>query len=234
MIRQFFDCSTCAFTYILHSEGQAVIIDPVLDNVPKYQKLLEELGIRLLATFETHVHADHITGAFKLKSIFSSEIIVPLGSSVQRADCYIKNLERFGVGAYMLTALHTPGHTDDSTCYIVNRSAIFTGDTLLVRKCGRIDFQNGNPAHLWESIKHLYANLPDSCIVYPGHDYEGFNCSTIGEEKQFNKRMTGQTSIDAFCKTMDSLNLKRPKNMDINISRNLNCGRAEGEASNAG
>eukprot|EP00128_Syssomonas_multiformis_P014774 Colp12_sorted_trinity150504_noHs@33104 len=227
LFRQLFDRDSSTYTYILADEDsrEAVIIDPVLEQTQRDLKLLSQLELKLLYSVETHVHADHITAAAKLKQATNCQIILGQGSGATRADILIPDLGKIHFGKHYLTAISTPGHTNGCTTYVTDdNSCVFTGDALLIRACGRTDFQNGSSDILFDSISRLYSMLPDTCKVYPGHDYTGQIHSTIGEEKKHNPRLfMGQTK-DGFGKIMSSLNLPKPMKIDAAVPANVVCG----------
>lgn len=224
LVRQLFDAQTFTFTYIVADNfgSEAIIIDPVDSKVEQYLKLLKELNLQLKYVFDTHVHADHITAAGKLREL--TDCITLLGA-VTNAKCVsqvVKDGEKIHVGTLEFTVLETPGHTQDSYC-LYTPTMVFTGDTLFVRGTGRTDFQAGNPVDQYNSIVNKLFNLPEETIVYPGHDYNGNTQSSIWEEKNFNPRLAGK-SVAEFKEIMDNLNLPNPKLMDVAVPANLACG----------
>lgn len=224
LIRQLFDAQTFTFTYLIADgvNSEAIIIDPVDTKIEQYMRLLKELNLKLKYVFDTHVHADHITAAGKLREL--TNCITLLGEATG-AICVSKTVsdgEKIHVGAIEFTVLETPGHTQDSFCLYTD-GMIFTGDTLFVRGTGRTDFQAGNPIDQYNSIVNKIFTLPDATIVYPGHDYNGNTSTTVWEEKNFNPRLAGKT-VEEFKYIMDNLNLPNPKLMDIAVPANLACG----------
>lgn len=224
IVKQLLDYESFTYTYLLfnHYQGKAMIIDPVLGRVEQYLKLLDEYGLILEYCFDTHVHADHITAAGKLREI--TNCITLLGEQTE-AKCVskmVKEHEEFFLEDTKFTTIYTPGHTQDSYC-LYTKGMVFTGDTLLIRSAGRTDFQAGNPHQQYDSIVNKLFKLPDDTIVYPAHDYNGNMSSTIWEEKKFNPRISGKT-IDEFVHIMHNLKLANPKLMDIAVPANLNCG----------
>lgn len=224
LIRQLFDAQTFTFTYLVADgiNSEAIIIDPVDTKIEQYMRLLKELNLKLKYVFDTHVHADHITAAGKLREL--TNCITLLGEATG-AICVSKTVsdgEKIHVGAIEFTVLETPGHTQDSFCLYTD-GMIFTGDTLFVRGTGRTDFQAGNPIDQYNSIVNKIFTLPDATIVYPGHDYNGNTSTTVWEEKNFNPRLAGKT-VEEFKYIMDNLNLPNPKLMDIAVPANLACG----------
>ena len=224
LIRQLFDAQTFTFTYLVADgiNSEAIIIDPVDTKIDQYMRLLKELNLKLKYVFDTHVHADHITAAGKLREL--TDCITLLGEATG-ATCVSKTVsdgEKVQVGNIEFTVLETPGHTQDSFCLYTD-GMVFTGDTLFVRGTGRTDFQAGNPVDQYNSITKKLFTLPEDTIVYPGHDYNGNTCTSIWEEKHFNPRLAGKT-VEEFKHIMDNLNLPNPKMMDIAVPANLACG----------
>ena len=225
IFRQLFDSNTYTYTYLIGCEQtrEAAIIDPVLDNLNTYLQLLDQLQLTLTYALDTHTHADHITALGALRD--QTGCITLMGEQSQAAciSRTIKNNDFIMIGQYKITALYTPGHTDESYSYLMN-DRIFTGDTLLIRGTGRTDFQAGDAAASYQSITEILFKLPDGLMVYPGHDYKGWTVSTIGEEKQYNPRLSGKSRED-YIDIMNTLNLPDPKMMDIAVPSNLRCGQ---------
>jgi glyoxylase-like metal-dependent hydrolase (beta-lactamase superfamily II)/rhodanese-related sulfurtransferase len=233
IFRQLFDPQSSTYTYILGDEAsrQAIIIDPVFEQVRRELALLEELGLTLVATLDTHVHADHVTGASLLKAQTGAKIALSAKSGAKGADLYLAHGDRVSFGKRHVEARATPGHTEGCTTFVLDdQSAAFTGDALLVRGCGRTDFQRGSAAELYRSIQAQIFTLPDHCAVYPGHDYAGCTSSSVGEEKNFNPRLGQGIREDDFCGFMDNLGLAHPKQMEIAVPANLQCGQPQGAA----
>jgi len=224
IFRQLFDAETSTYTYLVADAAtrEAVLIDPVLGQLERDLELLRELELRLAYALDTHVHADHVTAAGALRGRTGCKSVGGRGG----ADCTDLKLghgDVLRVGALALEALETPGHTDDSLTFLAEGCA-FTGDALMVRACGRTDFQNGDAGQLYDSIHaHLYT-LPDDTRVYPGHDYKGRTVTTVGEEKRFNARLAGRTR-EQFVTLMNGLNLPRPKQLDVAVPANRACGQ---------
>ncbi len=226
LFRQLFDPETSTYTYLLgdrHTQA-AVLVDPVLEQVNRDLKLLDELGLKLHYCLETHIHADHITGSSQLREATECISIVPEKAQIACANRFIKDGEILTVGEIQIEAIATPGHTDSHLAYLVNRKKLLTGDSLLIRGCGRTDFQGGNAGLLYDAIVHRLFTLPDKTQVYPGHDYRGFTVSTIGEERQFNPRFSGQTR-QSFITLMENLNLPNPQKIAEAVSANQHCGK---------
>lgn len=224
LVRQLFDAQTFTFTYIVADNfgSEAIIIDPVDSKVEQYMKLLKELNLKLKYVFDTHVHADHITAAGKLRELTDCITLLGAGTNAKCVSKVVKDGEKIQVGTLEFTVLETPGHTQDSYC-LYTPTMVFTGDTLFVRGTGRTDFQAGNPVDQYNSIVNKLFSLPEETIVYPGHDYNGNTRSSIWEEKNFNPRLAGK-SVAEFKEIMDNLNLPNPKLMDVAVPANLACG----------
>lgn len=226
-IRQLFDSESCTYTYLVWDERtkEAAIIDSVLEKRERDAQLIRELGLNMKYCMETHVHADHITASGLLRQDFNTEIVLHKNSGVQCADILADEGDVFRLGDQAIEILHTPGHTNNDITFKLD-GAIMTGDTMLVRDCGRTDFQLGSTEKMHSSLSRLFA-MPDDTVVLPAHDYKGFNMSTIGEEKKYNNRLGGGKSKEEFTEIMDNLNLPNPKKIDIAVPGNLRCGLPE-------
>ncbi|MGH8704270.1 MAG: MBL fold metallo-hydrolase, partial [Burkholderiales bacterium] len=232
IFRQLFDPQSSTYTYLLAGSAsrQAVLIDPVFEQVRRDAALIEELGLKLTQTLETHVHADHITGAWLLRRRLGSRIVVCGNSGAEGADHYLKDGERVELGRRALEVRCTPGHTSGCVTYVLDdRSMAFTGDALLIRGCGRTDVQQGDARKLYRSVREKVFSLPDDCAIYPGHDYRGLTSSSVGEEKLFNPRLAESVGEGDFVGYMTNLGLAHPKLMEIAVPANLRCGRPERE-----
>lgn len=230
IFRQLFDPQSSTYTYLLGCSRtkQAVLIDPVFEQVRRDSALIGELGFSLLWTLDTHVHADHVTGAWLLKERFGSGIAIGAATKAVNADRLLSPGERVAFGDFYLEARSTPGHTDDSLTYVLgDESMAFTGDALLIRGCGRTDFQQGSAHALYSSIHVQVFTLPETCLLYPAHDYRGLTVTSVGEEKRFNPRLGGAISEKDFVGYMTHLNLPHPKQIDIAVPANLKCGKPE-------
>jgi glyoxylase-like metal-dependent hydrolase (beta-lactamase superfamily II) len=225
LFRQLFDQDTWTYTYLIADSDtqEAVLVDSVIEQVERDYKLINELGLTLKYCLETHVHADHITGAGKLRELTGCETIVPEKAQVACADRHIRHGEILKVGEIEIQAIATPGHTDSHMAYLVNGDRVLTGDALFIRGCGRTDFQSGDAGTLYDSVKENLFTLPDGTLVYPGHDYRGHAVSTIAEEEQWNPRFAGRTR-DQFIEFMNGLNLPDPKKMMEAVPANEQCG----------
>ena len=223
--RQLFDQDTWTFTYLLWDldTREGVIIDPVREQFERDLCLVGELGVRMVYALDTHVHADHVTSLGMLREEMGLQTAVGEPSGVPCADIMLNDGYTLGFGRHTLTALATPGHTDACTSFKVE-NMVFTGDALLIRGCGRTDFQQGDPEMLYRSITQKLYALPDETLVYPGHDYNGKSVSTIGEEKQYNARIPSTQTESDFAELMNSLNLPRPKHIDEAVPANMGCG----------
>ncbi|MFO0611961.1 MAG: MBL fold metallo-hydrolase [Polyangiaceae bacterium] len=224
LLRQLFDHESSTYTYLIADPETraAALVDPVLEQHDRDLKLLAELGLRLEWVLETHVHADHVTAASLLRARTGARTV----ASRRGAPCVdvpVDVGDEVRIGTILVKVLPTPGHTDDSVSYLVD-GHVFTGDTLLVRGCGRSDFQNGDAGALYDSITGTLFALPDETIVLPGHDYRGFARSTIGEERRHNPRVTGRSRED-FIALMGSLGLPPPKKIATAVPANRACGR---------
>jgi len=227
-LRQFFDTASSTYTYLLFSKNEAVIIDPVRENTGRYLKLIQELGLKLVTILDTHVHADHITAAAKIRqSTPNSTYKISQHAEIRHNLAHsIKEGDTIPFGDSFLQVVETPGHTRTCITYITpDNQMAFTGDALFVRGCGRTDFQGGSSEDLYNSIHNkLYKMLPDDCLVYPGHDYNGFTCTTIGEEKKYNPRLAEHVTLEQFKRIMENLNLPRPTKIDEALPANLLAG----------
>ncbi len=225
MLRQLFDRATCTYTYVLADRGQAIIIDPVVDHADRDTELLQQLGLKLVAVLETHVHADHVTAAATLRERTGCQVVFGQDSGATGADVIVGDGDRIEFGARYVIARETPGHTAGCVSYVLDDlSMAFTGDTLFIRGCGRTDFQEGDARALYRSVHDKIFCLPDACRIYPGHDYKGRTVSTVGEERQFNPRLGGGRSETEFVAIMDSLNLSPPAKIKIAVPANLRAG----------
>ena len=224
IFKQVFDQKSSTYTYIIASaEGrEALIIDPVLENVEDYIKLLTELNLKLVKVIDTHIHADHVTGASKLQKVTSCTTLMGEHTPADTVDIKVKDGEIVDIDNLKIKSLYTPGHTSDSYSFLLD-NYLFTGDTLLINGTGRTDFQNGSSKDAYNSLFNNLLKLPEETLVYPGHDYNGKFSSTIGNEKKFNPRLQVK-SVDEYVDIMSNLNLPRPKLIESNVSRNIQPG----------
>ncbi len=222
--RQLFDSASSTYTYLIADPvtRHAALIDPVIERIERDLALLNRLGLTLTHVLETHVHADHVTAAGELRRRTGALV----AGSKHGADCTDIRVEDgllLHVGSIAVTALATPGHTNDGISFLAN-GHVFTGDTLLIGGCGRSDFQNGDAGALYDSITGVLFALPEATVVLPAHDYNGLTTSTIGEEKRHNARVAGRTR-DEFISLMSGLNLPPPKKLDVAVPANKACGQ---------
>jgi len=224
IFKQVFDKKSSTYTYLIASSKgrEALIIDPVLENVEDYIKLMTELNLMLVKVIDTHIHADHITGASKLKNITKCSTIMGENTPAETVEIKIKDDEYINLDNLKIRAMYTPGHTSDSYSFLMD-NYLFSGDTLLINGTGRTDFQNGNAKDAYNSIFNKLLNLPDETLLYPAHDYKGEKKSTIGKEKKQNPRLQ-VSSVDEYIEIMNNLNLKRPAQLEFNVSKNINLG----------
>lgn len=229
IFRQLFEPDSSTYTYLLGcpETGEAVLIDPVLETVERDLALIRQLGLRLAVTLDTHIHADHITSACRLRSLTGCKVACPAMDHLPCADVGLAEDAPLRLGSLELRALHTPGHTDTHHCYLLERDGmtrIFTGDALLIDGCGRTDFQNGSAEALYRSIHDKIFALPADALVYPCHDYRHRHVSTVAQERERNPRLGGGKSIAEFAAIMAGLDLPYPKKMDIAVPANRRCG----------
>ena len=224
IFKQLFDTKSSTYTYLISSgKGrEALIIDPVKENVFKYISLLKELDLKLVKVIDTHIHADHVTGASKLKNITKCSTIMGDHTPADAVEIKVKDDEYIDLENIKIRAMYTPGHTSDSYSFLMN-NYLFSGDTLLINGTGRTDFQNGNSKDAYNSIFNKLLKLPEETLLYPAHDYKGEKVSTIGKEKKQNPRLQ-VSSIDQYVDIMNNLDLKKPNNLETNVSRNIKLG----------
>ena len=224
IFRQLFDKISSTYTYLIASEKgrEALIIDPVLENVERYIQLLKEIDLKLVKVIDTHIHADHISGIAELRDQTNCVTIMGDKTATDVVSMQVSDEELIKIDGLELRALFTPGHTSESFSFLM-KDRIFTGDTLLIRGTGRTDFQNGNPRDSYNSIFNKLLKLPEDTLVYPAHDYKGEMVSTILEEKKFNPRLQVK-SVDEYIEIMNNLNLPDPKLMDVAVPNNLKLG----------
>ena len=232
IFRQLFDQQSSTYTYLLADAAsrEALLIDPVFEQARRDVALAEELGLKLRWTLETHVHADHVTGAWLLRERLGSRIAVSAAGGAQGADRQLQPGEKIQFGKRHLEARPTPGHTAGCVTYVLDDGlAAFTGDALLIRGCGRTDFQDGDARTLYRSVRRELFSLADACLVYPGHDYRGLAATSIGEEKLYNPRLAESVGEQDFVGYMSHLGLAHPKLMEAAVPANLRCGRPSSE-----
>ena len=224
IFKQVFDIKSSTYTYFIASAKgrEAVIIDPVIENVDSYIKVLNELDLKLVKVIDTHIHADHVTGATKLKKATNCLTIMGEHTPADAVEIKVKDEEIIKIDQLEIKAIYTPGHTSDSYSFLMQKF-LFSGDTLLINGTGRTDFQNGSSKDAYDSIFNRLLKLPSDTILYPGHDYNGKKSSTIGNEIKFNPRLQ-VNSVDEYVELMSNLNLAKPKLIDKNVSRNIKLG----------
>jgi sulfur dioxygenase len=232
VFRQLFDPPSSTYSYLLadSQSGAAIIIDPVFEQVRRDAALIEELGLALSYALETHVHADHVTGAWLLKQRTGCRIALSAKSGAEGADRYLVQDDVVAFGGRNLQVRQTPGHTSGCLTYVLDdRSMAFTGDCLFVRGTGRTDFQEGDPHAMYRSIHEQIFTLPDACLLYPAHDYRGLTVTSVREERRYNPRLGGEIGEGDFTGYMKNLRLAHPKKLDVAVPANLKCGRPESE-----
>ena len=224
IFKQLFDEKSSTYTYLIASAKgrEALIIDPVIENVGEYIKLLKELDLKLVKVIDTHIHADHVTGASKLKDITKCSTIMGNHTPAESVEIKVKDDEYIKLDGLKIRAMYTPGHTSDSYSFLMD-DYLFSGDTLLINGTGRTDFQNGNSKDAYNSLFNRLLKLPDETLVYPAHDYKGEKVSTIGKEKKFNPRLQ-VNNVEEYVEIMNNLNLKKPAAIDFNVANNLKLG----------
>jgi glyoxylase-like metal-dependent hydrolase (beta-lactamase superfamily II)/rhodanese-related sulfurtransferase len=228
IFRQLFDAASSTYTYLLGDGGAALLIDPVYEHVPRDLALVEELGLQLLATLDTHVHADHVTGAWRMHQRCGSAIAVAEAAGTTLATRPLRHGDLIRFGSRHLDVRATPGHTDGCLTYVLDdESMAFTGDSLLIRGCGRTDFQHGSAPRLFASVREQILTLPADCLLYPAHDYRGVTVTSVAEERRYNPRLGGEVDEGDFTGYMSALNLPHPKMLAQAVPANLRCGQPE-------
>ena len=224
IFKQLFDLSSSTYTYVIASAKgrEALIIDPVLENVETCIKLLKEFDLKLVKVIDTHIHADHITGASKLNKKTNCSTVMGEHTPSETVQIKVKNDEIIKVDNLKIKAIYTPGHTSDSYSFVMD-NYLFSGDALLINGTGRTDFQNGNAKDSYDSIFNKLLKLPEETLLYPAHDYKGKKVSSIGNEKKFNPRLQVK-NVDDYMEIMNNLNLSKPKLIDANVARNIKLG----------
>ncbi|WP_414040643.1 MBL fold metallo-hydrolase [Acidithiobacillus sp. M4-SHS-6] len=238
IFRQLFEPESSTYTYLFGCEdtGLVVLLDPVIDTVERDLILLHELGLRLAYTLETHIHADHLSAARKLKHLVASKIAGPAMDELPCTDFGVSEDRPLAVGSLAFKPLFTPGHTDTHHSYLIGDGAtkrVFTGDALLIDGCGRTDFQSGDAATLYRSIHEKIFTLPDDTLVYPAHDYNHHHVSTVAQERERNLRLGAGKTLADFVQIMANLNLPYPKKMDFAVPGNRKCGECPEETPEA-
>lgn len=229
IFRQLFEPESSTYTYLLAcpESRAALLIDPVLETADRDLAALAELGLKLAVTVDTHIHADHITSADRLRSLTGCKAAFPAASGVTGADFHLSEVEPLTLGSLTLRALHTPGHTADHHAYLSEAgrmTRLFSGDALLIDGCGRTDFQGGCAATLFASIHEKIFTLPDDVLVFPAHDYQGRRMSSVAQERERNPRLGGGRTVEEFVAIMAGLDLPYPKKIDASVPANRYCG----------
>ena len=224
IFRQLFDKTSSTYTYLIATakSREALIIDPVLENVERYIQLLKELDLKLVKVIDTHIHADHISGIAELRDKTNCVTVMGDKTPADIVSMQVSDEELIKTDGLEFRALFTPGHTSESFSFLMS-DRVFTGDTLLIRGTGRTDFQNGDPKDSYNSIFNKLLKLPEETLLYPAHDYNGKNISSIGKEKKFNPRLK-VSNVNEYVDIMDNLNLSKPNSMDVIVGRNIKLG----------
>ena len=224
IFKQVFDIKTSTYTYLIASAKgrEAIIIDPVIENVNEYIQLLKTLDLKLVKVIDTHIHADHVTGASKLKKATNCATIMGEHTPSEAVEIKVKDNEIIKIDDLEIKSIYTPGHTSESYSFLLE-NYLFSGDALLINGTGRTDFQNGNSRDAYNSIFNKLLKLPEETLLYPAHDYKGENVSTIGKEKKINPRLQVE-NVTQYIEIMNNLNLQKPASLDFNISSNLKLG----------
>jgi sulfur dioxygenase len=233
LFRQLFEKDSSTYTYLLadisHPDRPALLIDPVDKTVNRDLSLIKDLELKLIYAVNTHVHADHVTGTGLIKSKVPSAKSVISKASGSKADLLIEPGDKIHFGNLFLEVRATPGHTLGCVTYVtgdgpdqLHPKMAFTGDALLIRGCGRTDFQGGSSEQLYKSVHSQIFTLPKETLIYPAHDYRGFTVSTVGEEMLYNPRLTKDE--ETYKSIMQNLNLPYPKMIDIAVPSNMVCG----------
>ena len=224
IFKQVFDKKTSTYTYLIASAKgrEAVILDPVLENVNDYIQLLRDLDLKLVKVIDTHIHADHVTGASKLKQVTNCATLMGEHTPADAVEIKVKDNELINIDGLNIRSIYTPGHTAESYSFLLD-NYLFSGDALLINGTGRTDFQNGNSKDSYHSIFDKLLKLPEETLLYPGHDYNGEKVSTIEKEKKFNPRLQVK-NVDEYIEIMSNLNLSKPEMMDNNVSKNIQLG----------
>jgi sulfur dioxygenase len=225
LLEQLYDRDSCTYTYLLidPETNEGAIIDPVWEHFDRDLQIISERGIELLYSIETHAHADHVTSGGKLRQMTGAKIVFGENAGIQSIDISIKHNQELKLGNFTIRAIFTPGHTSACTSYYID-GMVFTGDALLIRGCGRTDFQDGDPGQLFDSITQKLFKLDDETKVYPAHDYNGRIGSTIGQEKRWNLRLGNNRPRQEFVELMNNLNLDMPKKINEAVPANISCG----------
>ena len=231
LVQQLYEDQSSTFTYLLAdlNTNEAVLIDSVIETVDRDLKLIEELGLKLIYVLDTHIHADHVTGAGEIRKRLGVKTAIPKKANVPCADLNLSEGDEIKFGEFIIKTFETPGHTDASLSFYCEEM-VFSGDALLIRGTGRTDFQSGSAAELYDSIHKKLFTLPPSTILYPAHDYKGFTSSSIEMEIKHNPRVGGGKTKEEFIQIMSELKLAYPKKIDQALPANISCGNVNTEA----
>lgn len=229
IFRQLFEPESSTYTYLFgcRETGQVLLLDPVVETVERDLALIQELGLRLAVTLDTHIHADHISSACRLRSVTGCKVAYPAADGLPCADLAVAEDRPLTLGTMRFRPLFTPGHTDTHHCYLIDRgdtARVFTGDALLIDGCGRTDFQNGDAAALFRSVREKIFTLPPDTLLYPSHDYQHRHVSSVAQERERNPRLGDGKSLEEFLAIMTGLNLPYPKKIDVAVPANRLCG----------
>ena len=230
LFKQLFESESSTYTYLIscQEKQEAILIDPSLETLNRDLKILESMGLRLTYAIDTHIHADHVTSASALREITKCKIAGPADDKLKCRDINLKHRDNIIIGnSLKLEAIHTPGHTDTHFSYVLNNKFnkfLFSGDALLINTCGRTDFQSGSSEELYNTIKKTFYSMPDETKIYPAHDYNKNNVSTIREQKKYNMLINENIKIKDFVNSMSNLKLDKPKKMDFAVPLNNKCG----------
>jgi len=225
ILHQLFENESSTYSYLVidPDTNEALLIDPVIEMMERDLRLIKDLGVSLKFILDTHVHADHITGSGEIRKHTGAKIAMSSAYDMSCADLHLDDNQILMLGKHEIRAIHTPGHTSGCTSYQIG-NWVFTGDALLIRGCGRTDFQEGSSEHLFHSVREKLFKLPDETIVYPAHDYKGFTHTTIGVEKRLNPRLRMENTKEQFIQIMSELKLAQPKKIVESVPANLLCG----------
>ena len=230
LFKQLFENESSTYTYLIscQEKHEAVLIDPVLETLNRDLKILESMGLKLTHAIDTHIHADHVTGAAALREITSCKVVGPSNDRLKCRDINLNDKDKIIIGSSLeLEAIYTPGHTDSHFSYVLNHAYekfLFSGDALLINSCGRTDFQSGSSVDLYNTIKKIFYSMPNNTKIFPAHDYNNNNFTTIKEQKKTNTLINENISIKDFVNSMSNLDLDKPKKIDFAVPQNNKCG----------
>jgi len=230
LFKQLFENESSTYTYLISCQDkqEAILIDPVVETLQRDIKILEQMNLKLTYAIDTHIHADHVTSAAALREITNCKIAGPAGDNLTCRDINFKDKDYLIIGNNIkLEAIYTPGHTDTHFSYILKNNFenfLFTGDSLLINSCGRTDFQSGSSKDLYNTIKNIFYNMPNDTKIFPAHDYNKNNYSTIENQKKNNTLIDDKINIEEFIERMNNLKLDKPKKIDIAVPHNNKCG----------